>query len=57
MQQNRKCRLYRERDEMTNEILSKCYKLEQKGYKKKHDWIGKVIHWEFCKKLKFYYTT
>ena len=22
-------------------------------YKSKHDWVGKVIHWEWCKRLKF----
>ena len=22
-------------------------------YKTRHDWMGKVIHWELCKKLKF----
>ena len=25
-------------------------------YKTRHDWVGKVIHWEFCKRLKFDYT-
>ena len=24
-----------------------------KEYKITHDWLGKVIHWELCKKLKF----
>ena len=28
----------------------------QKVYKIRHDWAGKVIHWELCKKLKFYHT-
>ena len=22
-------------------------------YKARHDWVGKVIHWEMCKKFKF----
>ena len=22
----------------------------------RHDWIGKVIHWEMCKKFKFVHT-
>ena len=22
-------------------------------YKIRHDWVGKVIHWELCKKFKF----
>ena len=25
----------------------------QKEYKARHDWVGKVIHWEMCKKFKF----
>ena len=29
----------------------------QKGYKTRHDWFGKVIHWELCKKLKFDFIT
>ena len=28
----------------------------QKEYKTKHNWVGKVIHWEMCKKFKFDYT-
>ena len=27
------------------------------GNKTKHDWVGKVIHLELCKKLKFDHTT
>ena len=36
-----------------NHILSECSKWAQKEYKTRHDWVGKVIHWELCKKLKF----
>ena len=25
----------------------------QKECKSTHDWVGKVIHWEMCKKFKF----
>ena len=53
MQQNSKCRLGGERDEMINHIISECSKLAQREYKTRHDWVGKVIHWEMCKKLKF----
>ena len=52
-QQNSKCRLYGERDEMINHIRSKYSKFVQKEYKTRHDWVGKVIPWELCKKLKF----
>ena len=38
------------RDEAINHIISECCKLAQKEYKTRHDWVGKVIHWELCKK-------
>ena len=28
--------------------------LAQKEYKNIHDWVGKVVHWKLCKKLKFH---
>ena len=31
-------------------------RIAQKECKTKHDWMGKMIHWELCKKLKFDYT-
>ena len=52
-QPNSKCRLCGDRDETINHIISECCKLVQKGYKARHDWVGKVIHWEMCKKFKF----
>ena len=45
--------IFRDRDETINHIISKCSKLAQKKYKARHDWMGKVIHWEMRKKLKF----
>ena len=41
---------------MINHILSECSKLAQKEYKTGHDWVGKVIHLEMCKKFKFDHT-
>ena len=55
-QQNSKCRLCGDRDETINHIISECSKLAQKEYKARHDWVGKVIHWEMCKKFKFDHT-
>ena len=52
-QQNSKCRLCSDRDETINHIISECSKLAQKESKTRHDWVGKVIHWEMCKKFKF----
>ena len=45
-----------DRDEAINHIISECSKLAQKKFKTKHDLVGKVIHRELCKKLKFDYT-
>ena len=56
IQQNCKCRLYGDRDETFNHIISECSKLAKKEYKTRHDWVGKVIHWEMCKKFKFDHT-
>ena len=55
-QQNSKCRLCGDRDETINHIINECSKLAQREYKTKHDWVGKVIHWEMCKKFKFDHT-
>ena len=55
-QQNSKCRLWGDRDETINRIISECNKLGQKEYKARHDWVGKLIHREMCKKFKFDYA-
>ena len=55
-QQNSKCRLYGDRDETINHTISECSKLALKEYKTRHDLVGKVIHWEMCKKFKFDHT-
>ena len=51
-QQNSKCRLCGDRDETINHIISECSKLAPT----RHDWVGKVIHWEMYKKFKFDHT-
>ena len=56
MQQNRQCRLCNDRDETINHIISEYSKLAQKEYQTRHDWVGKVIHWEMCRKFKFDHT-
>ena len=33
-----------------------CSKLVQKEYKARHDWVGKVIHKEMCRKFQFDHT-
>ena len=52
-QQNSKCRVCGDRDETINHLISESRKLAHKEYKARHDWVGKVIHWEMCKKCKF----
>ena len=54
MQQN--SRLCDDREETINHMISECRKLMQKEYKTRHDWVGKVIHWELCKQMKFDHT-
>ena len=55
-QQNCRCRLCGDKDERINHIISECCKLAQKECKTRHGWVGKVIHWELCKKFKFDFT-
>ena len=47
---------YTERD-VVNHIIRGCSKLAQMKYKTRHDWVGKVIHWELCKRLNFNHIT
>ena len=53
MLQNSKCRLCGDRDETINHIISEYHKLAQKENKSREDCVGKVIHWDICKKFKF----
>ena len=51
-QQDCKYGLWKERGEKFNHILSRCCWLAEKAYKIRYDSMEKVIHWEFCKRLK-----
>ena len=53
-QQNRKCRLCGDRDEIINHIISECSKIAQKEYKTRHNWMDKGIHWEMCKEIEIW---
>ena len=55
-QQNSKCRLCSDRDETINQSISECSKSAKKVYKARQDWVGKVIHWEMCRKFQFDHT-
>ena len=55
-QQNSKCWLCGEREEIINHLISEYSKLAEKEYKTRHDWVGKAIYWELCKKFRFNHT-
>ncbi|XP_072176148.1 uncharacterized protein [Diadema setosum] len=44
------CRICRERDETVQHIVCGCSKLAQKEYKRRHDKLAQVLHWELCRK-------
>lgn len=48
-QGSKKCRMCNERDETIMHILSECPKLAQTEYKKRHDKVATMVHWELCK--------
>ena len=46
-QRNRRWRLYGDKDEIINQIISKSHKLVQREYKTTHDRMWKVIHCQY----------
>ena len=49
-QEESKCRMCGRVDETVNHVLSECSKMAQTEYKRRHDWVGKRIHWNVCRK-------
>ena len=47
------CRLCKEADESINHGVSGCSKLAQKEYKRRHDNLGKIVHWKLARKCNF----
>ena len=47
-QGSKTCRMCGARDETVMHILSECEKLAQGEYKKRHDRVASIIHWELC---------
>ena len=41
------------RNETISNIKSECGKLAQKEYKRRHDSVGRHVHWQFYEKLGF----
>lgn len=40
-------------DERVMHIISRCSKLAKKEYEKRHDSMGKAIHWDLCRGNRF----
>ena len=47
------CRVCRKVDEIIDHIVSDCSKLAQKEYKRRHDNLGKIVHWKLARKCNF----
>ena len=52
-QADSKCRLCGKVDETVRHIVCECPMLAQREYKRRHDWVGRKIHWEVCRKIGF----
>ena len=47
------CRLCKKGDKSIDHIVSGCSKLAQREYKRRHDGLGKIIHWKIARKCNF----
>ena len=47
------CRMCRKVDQSIDHIVSGCSKLAQKEYKRRHDNLGKIVHWKLARKCNF----
>ena len=47
------CRMCRKVDESIDHIVSGCSQLSQKEYKRRHDSLGKLVHWKLARKCNF----
>ena len=47
------CRVCRKVDESKDHIVSGCSKLAQNEYKRRHDNLGKIVHWKLARKSNF----
>ena len=41
------------RNDNISHIVSECRKLAQKEYKRRHDNVGRYVHWQFSEKIGF----
>ena len=44
---------YKKADESIDHVVSGCSKLAQKEYKRRHDNLGKIVHWKLARKCNF----
>ena len=47
------CRMCRKVDESLDHIVSGCSKLAHKDYNRRHDNLGKIVHWKLARKCNF----
>ena len=47
------CRMCRKVDESIDHNVSGCSKLAQKEFKRRHDNLGKIVHWKLARKCNF----
>ena len=47
------CRVCRKVDESIDHIVSGCSKLAQKEYKRRNDYLEKIVHWKVARKCNF----
>ena len=48
-----KCRLCGKVNETVRQIVCEYPMSTQREYKRRHDWLGRKIHWEICRKIGF----
>ena len=48
-----KCKFYGKVDETVRHIVCECSMLAQNEQKRRHEQVGRKIHWEVCKKADF----
>ena len=53
IQEDSLCRVCRKVDESINHIVSGCSKLAQKEYERRHNNLGKIVHWKLARKCNF----
>ena len=52
-QGNSLCRVCRKVDESIDQVVDVCSKVARKEYKRRHDNLGKIVHWKLARKCNF----